>query len=189
MLNWGHSFRYVDSQRHTIQVDYVVYMDEIAKLVGVCPNIPKLLLTDPRLAMHVLFGPVTPYQYRLRGPGKWAGARQAILTQLKRVAKPMQTRPCDKPEPKRSFMWPMLLTAAAAGVAACMYKENVQAFLQDPTALLGKIKAYLHPQWCTIHTGSISAPFTLSTHLSEYMHAIFTLHYSNSWNGQYAKNC
>uniref|UniRef100_A0A8P4GFA4 Flavin-containing monooxygenase n=1 Tax=Dicentrarchus labrax TaxID=13489 RepID=A0A8P4GFA4_DICLA len=105
--------RYVTSQRHTIQVDYVSYMDEIAELVGVRPNISRLLLTDPRLGLKVMFGPCTPYQYRLRGPGKWAGAREAILTQWERVAQPMQTRPCDEPKCKRSFMWPLMLSAAA----------------------------------------------------------------------------
>ncbi|KAK1897179.1 Dimethylaniline monooxygenase [N-oxide-forming] 5 [Dissostichus eleginoides] len=92
--------RYFPSQRHTIQVDHLNYMDEIAGLLGVRPNIPRLLLTDPRLGLKVLFGPSTPYQYRLKGPGKWAGARQAIFTLWERVAQPMQTRPCDDPKPR-----------------------------------------------------------------------------------------
>ncbi|XP_019386304.1 PREDICTED: dimethylaniline monooxygenase [N-oxide-forming] 5-like isoform X2 [Crocodylus porosus] len=84
--------RYVKSQRHTIQVDFVQYMDEIASLTGVKPNLLSLFLTDPKLAMEVFFGPCTPYQYRLRGPGKWDGARRAILTQKERIIKPMKTR-------------------------------------------------------------------------------------------------
>ncbi|KFW76863.1 Dimethylaniline monooxygenase [N-oxide-forming] 5, partial [Phalacrocorax carbo] len=79
--------RYVKSQRHTIQVDYIPYMDELACQVGVKPNLLALFLTDPKLALEVLFGPCTPYQYRLRGPGKWPGAREAILTQHQRVVK------------------------------------------------------------------------------------------------------
>ncbi|XP_051233040.1 flavin-containing monooxygenase 5 isoform X6 [Dicentrarchus labrax] len=138
--------RYVTSQRHTIQVDYVSYMDEIAELVGVRPNISRLLLTDPRLGLKVMFGPCTPYQYRLRGPGKWAGAREAILTQWERVAQPMQTRPCDEPKCKRSFMWPLMLSAAGFGLAAYINRNNLPAFLQDPTALLDKIKVYLPAQ-------------------------------------------
>ncbi|KFV20680.1 Dimethylaniline monooxygenase [N-oxide-forming] 5, partial [Tauraco erythrolophus] len=55
--------RYVKSRRHTIQVDYIP------------------------LALEVAFGPCTPYQYRLRGPGKWVGAREAILTQRQRVVR------------------------------------------------------------------------------------------------------
>ncbi|XP_049444143.1 flavin-containing monooxygenase 5-like isoform X9 [Epinephelus fuscoguttatus] len=135
--------RYFPTQRHTLQVDYLRYMDEIAELVGVRPNFLKLLLTDPRLGLTVMLGPGTPYQYRLKGPGKWAGARQAILTQWERVAQPMQTRPCCDPEPKRSFMWPLILSASAVGLAAYVNRSNLPDFLQDPTILLDKIKAYL----------------------------------------------
>ncbi|XP_006032014.2 dimethylaniline monooxygenase [N-oxide-forming] 5-like, partial [Alligator sinensis] len=83
---------YVKSQRHTIQVDYISYLDEIASLAGFKPNLLSLFLMDTKLAMEVFFGPCTPYQYRLRGPGKWAGAREAILTQRKRITKPLKTR-------------------------------------------------------------------------------------------------
>ncbi|KFP64998.1 Dimethylaniline monooxygenase [N-oxide-forming] 5, partial [Cariama cristata] len=75
------------SDRHTIQVDYIPYMDELACQVGVKPNLLTLFLTDPKLAREVAFGPCTPYQYRLRGPGEWAGAREAILTQQQRIIK------------------------------------------------------------------------------------------------------
>ncbi|XP_069087714.1 flavin-containing monooxygenase 5-like isoform X1 [Pleurodeles waltl] len=84
--------RYVPSQRHTIQVDYVHYMDELAEQTGVKPNLLSLFIRDPRLAMEVCFGPCTPYQYRLTGPGKWDGARKAILTQWDRIIKPTKTR-------------------------------------------------------------------------------------------------
>ncbi|XP_054020906.1 flavin-containing monooxygenase 5-like [Dryobates pubescens] len=84
--------RYVKSQRHTIQVDYIPYMDELACQVGVKPNLLTLFLIDPKLALEVAFGPCTPYQYRLRGPGRWPGARAAILTQWQRVIKPLQAR-------------------------------------------------------------------------------------------------
>ncbi|NWX99135.1 FMO3 monooxygenase, partial [Nothoprocta ornata] len=70
---------------NTLQMDYVSYMDELATAIGVKPNLPKLLLTDPRLALEVFFGPCTPYQFRLMGPGKWSGARRAILTQWDRT--------------------------------------------------------------------------------------------------------
>lgn len=84
--------RYVKSERHTIQVDYVPYMDEIAMEVGCMPNFKQLFLTDPKLAWQVLFGPCTPYQYRLRGPGQWKDARKAILSQKERIIKPTKTR-------------------------------------------------------------------------------------------------
>ncbi|NXL89603.1 FMO5 monooxygenase, partial [Alectura lathami] len=83
------SKRYVASRRHTVQVDYIPYMDELACQVGVKPSLPALFLTDPKLALEVLLGPCTPYQYRLRGPGTWQGAREAILTQRQRVVQPL----------------------------------------------------------------------------------------------------
>ncbi|NXK36867.1 FMO5 monooxygenase, partial [Piprites chloris] len=89
--------RYVKSQRHTIQVDYIPYMDELACQLGVKPNLLTLFLTDPKLALEVAFGPCTPYQYRLRGPGAWAGAREAILTQRQRVVRALQPRGRARP--------------------------------------------------------------------------------------------
>lgn len=88
------AIRYKKSNRHTIQVDYIPFMDELAELVGCKPNLAKLVLSDPKLAKECYFGPCTPYQYRLMGPGIWKGARQAIMTQWKRVYQPLQTRPC-----------------------------------------------------------------------------------------------
>lgn len=140
--------RYVTSARHTIQVDYVTYMDDISSEVGVHPNILKLLLTDPKVGLQVLLGPITPYQYRLNGPGKWAGARQAILTQWERVAQAMKTRPLDVPEPQQSSFMKVVLYLSGAGLALAAYyhRNSLQALQQDPTALLDKIKLYLPGQ-------------------------------------------
>nr|XP_006823466.1 PREDICTED: dimethylaniline monooxygenase [N-oxide-forming] 5-like [Saccoglossus kowalevskii] len=55
------------------------YEDEIAEDIGVKPSFWKLLLSDPKLAMAFQYGPQLPYMYRLQGPGKWDGARDAIL--------------------------------------------------------------------------------------------------------------
>ncbi|XP_063796100.1 flavin-containing monooxygenase 5-like [Pseudophryne corroboree] len=84
--------RYVKSDRHTIQVDYVPHMDEIAEEIGCKPNILKFFLTDPKLAWQMFFGPCSPFQYRLCGPGQWRGARKAILTHHDRIVKPTKTR-------------------------------------------------------------------------------------------------
>ncbi|XP_019752080.1 dimethylaniline monooxygenase [N-oxide-forming] 5-like [Hippocampus comes] len=134
--------RYVSSQRHTIQVDYMNYMDEIATPVGVRPKILRVLLTDPRLGLSLLFGPITPYQYRLRGPGKWTGARQAILTQWDRVALPMQTRPCDQAKAKCSLKW-LLVVLSTMGVAVYVNRSNLGALLQNPDTLLDRVKMCL----------------------------------------------
>ncbi|XP_048214143.1 flavin-containing monooxygenase 5-like [Perognathus longimembris pacificus] len=74
------------------RVQFIYYMDEIASEIGVKPNLFSLLIWDTKLAMEMLYGPCTPYQYRLQGPGKWTGARTAILTQRNRILKPLRTR-------------------------------------------------------------------------------------------------
>lgn len=81
-------------------MDYIPYLDSIAQEIGARPNLLWLFLSDSGLGLRVLFGPCTPYQFRLCGPGKWHGARQAILTQWERVAQPFKTRPV--PEQKTS---------------------------------------------------------------------------------------
>ncbi|XP_033110406.1 dimethylaniline monooxygenase [N-oxide-forming] 5-like [Anneissia japonica] len=84
--------RYVKSQRHTLQVDWIPYMDEIASEFGVKPNLYKIFLVNPRFALKCLFGPCHPFQYRLMGPGKWDGAKEAIESGLDRVIYPTKTR-------------------------------------------------------------------------------------------------
>jgi hypothetical protein len=63
----------------------MTFMDEIAEQFGVRPNLTKLLLTDPPLWSKVFFGPGLPYHYRIHGPGRWDGARHAIMTADERV--------------------------------------------------------------------------------------------------------
>ncbi|XP_062989330.1 flavin-containing monooxygenase 5-like isoform X2 [Elgaria multicarinata webbii] len=113
--------RYVKSQRHTIQVDYITYMDELASLIGAKPNIWSLFLTDPKLAWEVVFGPCTPYQYRLRGPRKWNRAREAILTQHDRILKPMRTRAVHISNIDLLHLCFMLVGLVALFAAICAY--------------------------------------------------------------------
>ncbi|XP_078489786.1 flavin-containing monooxygenase 5-like [Ciona intestinalis] len=86
---------YYKSPRHTIQVNYVLYMDDIASQIQVKPNFIKLL-ADPKLFLKVLFGPCTPYQYRLHGVGKWKEARHMILTLKDRVRYPLTRKQQQK---------------------------------------------------------------------------------------------
>ncbi|XP_049735873.1 flavin-containing monooxygenase 5 isoform X2 [Elephas maximus indicus] len=88
--------RYVESPRHTIQGDYVDTMEELADLVGVRPNLLSLAFSDPKLALQLFWGPCTPIHYRLQGPGKWDGARKAILATDDRIRKPMMTRVTER---------------------------------------------------------------------------------------------
>lgn len=105
-------------QSNTLQTDYITYMDELSSFIGAKPNLPWLFLTDPQLALEVYFGPCSPYQFRLMGPGKWDGARNAILTQWKRTVMPTRTRavgeaqrPCHLYDLLRMLFFPVLLLA------------------------------------------------------------------------------
>ncbi|XP_037363908.1 flavin-containing monooxygenase 5-like [Talpa occidentalis] len=93
---------FLNSPRDMRRVFYVDYMDDIASEIGVKPNLFSLLLQDPKLACRSFFGPCTPYQYRLQGPGSWAGAREAIMTQRERIIKPLRTRSLACAHPGRS---------------------------------------------------------------------------------------
>jgi hypothetical protein len=76
--------RYLASPRHTIQVDFLEYMDEIAGLVGVKPK----LWRHPGLLPALLLGPATPSQYRLDGPGASPEAPDLIRRAFKGRKKP-----------------------------------------------------------------------------------------------------
>uniref|UniRef100_A0A2H6N482 Flavin-containing monooxygenase n=1 Tax=Micrurus carvalhoi TaxID=3147026 RepID=A0A2H6N482_9SAUR len=84
--------RYTAIQINSLIVQYIDYMDELASILGVKPKLLSLLLTDPKLAWEVYFGPYSATQFRLTGPGKWEGARNTILTQRERIIKPTKTR-------------------------------------------------------------------------------------------------
>uniref|UniRef100_A0A4X2JXF5 Flavin-containing monooxygenase n=1 Tax=Vombatus ursinus TaxID=29139 RepID=A0A4X2JXF5_VOMUR len=84
--------QFVVSLRDERRVQYIDYMDEIALEIGVKPRLLSLFFWDPKLALKIFFGPCTPYQYHLQGPGKWARARTAILTQRECIIKPLRTQ-------------------------------------------------------------------------------------------------
>ncbi|KAK3720246.1 hypothetical protein RRG08_007868 [Elysia crispata] len=117
--------RYVDTPRHTFQVDWLPYMDELAGLTGCKPNLAWLLLTDPVLFLSLVFGPGTPYQYRLHGPNPWPGARQAQLTVLDRIRKPLATRPLPKHQTPGMFR---LQTVGILALVACAVGYGVHLF-------------------------------------------------------------
>ncbi|XP_015779552.1 PREDICTED: dimethylaniline monooxygenase [N-oxide-forming] 5-like [Acropora digitifera] len=90
--------RFYASKRHTIQVDYVPYADELATEVGCKPDLWRLLLRDPALALKCFFGPCTPAQFRLMGPGAWEGAKKAIEDAPGNVIYATKTRSLPKEE-------------------------------------------------------------------------------------------
>nr|XP_054592267.1 flavin-containing monooxygenase 5 [Nothobranchius furzeri] len=111
---------YVVSKSTPLQVDFVSYMDDIAGEIGVRPSLLWLLFTDYLLFKRVLWGPVTAYQYRLTGPGKWEGAREAIITQFDRVYQPLKTRKVPEKEPSLSGLL-MKLSLAVLAVGGAVY--------------------------------------------------------------------
>ncbi|XP_019357457.1 PREDICTED: dimethylaniline monooxygenase [N-oxide-forming] 4-like [Gavialis gangeticus] len=113
---------------NNIRSSFIVYMDEIASCIGVKPNVLLLFLMDPKLALEVFFGPCTPYQYRLVGPGKWGGARNAILTQWQRVLTPLRTRVVnDSPNQSSALGWFTLLGLPAfLGAIFLIFKYSPQ---------------------------------------------------------------
>ncbi|KAM4722882.1 dimethylaniline monooxygenase [N-oxide-forming] 2-like [Rhinophrynus dorsalis] len=106
--------RFTTSEGNCRRTDYMEYLDDLASQIGVKPNIPRLFLTDPVLALKICFGTFSSYQYRLTGPGEWAGAREAILTQWDRVKKPLKTRVTPAPGFRR-FSRGILEIAEAGG--------------------------------------------------------------------------
>ena len=77
-------------------------------------------------------GPVTPYQYRLTGPGKWSGARHAIFTQFDRMYQPLKTRQVDdKPGCSvagRLFKW-SVVTILGASAAYYLHRHPPASIL------------------------------------------------------------
>uniref|UniRef100_F7AZ53 Flavin-containing monooxygenase n=1 Tax=Monodelphis domestica TaxID=13616 RepID=F7AZ53_MONDO len=107
-------------QSQTLQTDYITYMDELASFIGTKPNILWLFLTDPKLAAEVYFGPCSPYQFRLTGPGKWDGARNAILTQWDRTVKPSRTRAVSCAQKPQHFLYLLKIFSFSVFLLAIM---------------------------------------------------------------------
>ncbi|KAM3728784.1 Flavin-containing monooxygenase [Dirofilaria immitis] len=106
--------RYRNSRRHTLQVDYAIYMDKLAKMIGVKPNLLKYWFTDPRLAYTLLFEGMAPYQFRLKGPNSWDGARDALLGMAERTFENSRTRRTPetlKTKPINKFWYYLKLTS------------------------------------------------------------------------------
>ncbi|KAM8816027.1 dimethylaniline monooxygenase [N-oxide-forming] 2-like isoform 4-T4 [Rhynchonycteris naso] len=80
------------SESQLFLTNYINYLDDLATEIGAKPDLLSLLFRDPKLAVKLYFGPCSSYQYRLEGPGKWEGARSAILSQEQRLLKPLKTR-------------------------------------------------------------------------------------------------
>uniref|UniRef100_A0A914CK74 Flavin-containing monooxygenase n=1 Tax=Acrobeloides nanus TaxID=290746 RepID=A0A914CK74_9BILA len=86
--------RYFQSSKHTVQVDFVPYMDELAGLIGCKPPLQKIFFEDPKFFLRLFAGANVPYVYRLIGSNSWPEAKNAIMTVPQRVKRPMKNREC-----------------------------------------------------------------------------------------------
>lgn len=134
--------RYSCPRTAALEVDYIPYMDSIAQEVGVRPNLLWLFLTDPGLGWRVLFGPTTPYQFRLCGPGRWDGARQAIFTQWERVAHPLNTRPIPEPRSSGLSHWLSLTGGVVLILGAVVLQRRNPSFLQNQFTYMASFVTY-----------------------------------------------
>lgn len=85
-----------------MQVEYISYCDELAAMIGCKPNLFKLFISDPLMSFKCFFGPCTPPQYRLMGPGAWSGAKQAIKDVRTNVIHVTRTRVVEKSQKSSS---------------------------------------------------------------------------------------
>lgn len=64
--------------RPGVVVSWIRYMDMLAALVG-CRPLPFEMLSQPKLLVKTMTGPMTGACYRLSGEGAWKGAKDTIL--------------------------------------------------------------------------------------------------------------
>ena len=125
------SKRYTHSKRHTIQVDYAPYMDELAELAMVIPNYFRMLFTDTRFAVKLLHGPSYPCMYRLEDGSKLVRkefreeerrmARETIeRTSYSVVGEMYQSNPSDR-EKRRDGMVSVIVKAVFLFVVFVLY--------------------------------------------------------------------
>ena len=82
--------KFTESPRHAVQVEWIPYLDELAREVGCRVDFWQLFVSDFQLWRRLFFGPSLPYQYRLQGPHAWAKARNAIMTAKERIDCPLR---------------------------------------------------------------------------------------------------
>jgi len=63
-------------------VDYHRYMNGMSKIIGCYPSITKYFFTNPKLWLHIMYGPTQATQFRLNGPGKKVKLAKEIIYKL-----------------------------------------------------------------------------------------------------------
>ncbi|KAE9555224.1 hypothetical protein FO519_001574 [Halicephalobus sp. NKZ332] len=120
--------RYVESPRHTIQVDPIIFMDDLAGLIGCRPDFFRIFFKDPVLAKKIYSSPPIAATYRVVGPHQWEGARDAIMNLEKRVLSGMSPtgQPIICKSKKRKFPWLTIgIVLIGAAVVAKKYEVDI----------------------------------------------------------------
>jgi len=63
-------------------VDYHYYMNGMSKIIGCYPPVSKYFFTNPKLWLHLMYGPTQATQFRLKGPGKKVKLAKEIIYKL-----------------------------------------------------------------------------------------------------------
>ncbi|WP_287313282.1 NAD(P)-binding domain-containing protein [Moorena sp. SIO1G6] len=63
-------------------LDYHIYIDELADLIGCKPPLWKYFFLHPRLWFTIVYGPTQGTQFRLRGPGQKKALAQELIKKL-----------------------------------------------------------------------------------------------------------
>ncbi|KFM78867.1 Dimethylaniline monooxygenase [N-oxide-forming] 5, partial [Stegodyphus mimosarum] len=132
--------RYGDNSRVSVHIDILPYLEGLASKIGAKPNLFKLLFTDPKLYMACVFGVFLPYRFRLVGPHKWKGAREAILTADKRMRAALQGRRAFDDKYRNNFSQRIIIPCVLV-LAWYLWKNNLipPKFLDFLTRLLVSI--------------------------------------------------
>jgi dimethylaniline monooxygenase (N-oxide forming) len=71
-----------NAQRIRSLIDYHRYMNGLSRIIGCYPPIKQSFFTNPRLWLHLMYGPTQATQFRLKGPGKKSERAKEIIYKL-----------------------------------------------------------------------------------------------------------
>ncbi|MBC6477248.1 MAG: hypothetical protein GDA56_05115 [Hormoscilla sp. GM7CHS1pb] len=79
--------KYLEQLEHNAErirslVDYHIYMDDLADLIGCKPPLWKYFFLHPRLWLRMVYGATQATQFRLRGPGQKEALARELIAKL-----------------------------------------------------------------------------------------------------------
>ncbi|NEP87874.1 MAG: NAD(P)-binding domain-containing protein [Okeania sp. SIO2C2] len=95
-------------------VDYHIYIDELAGLIGCKPPLWKYFFLHPNLWLRMVYGPTQATQFRLRGPGQKEALAKKLIAKL----------------PVSPFNGVIVVKAGLRGRAVYGFKVVVESFMK-----------------------------------------------------------